>query len=60
MQILRITSVVNKTGLSRTQLWRLESQSKFPKKVHLGCRAVGWVEGEVDRWIESAKEGALE
>ena len=27
-------------------------QGKFPKKINLGSRAVGWISSEVNEWIE--------
>lgn len=40
-------------GYSRTQLWRLERESKFPKRVPLGGNRHGWLESEIDDWIRS-------
>ena len=38
---------------SKVQLWRLERQSKFPKRVSLSTNRFGWVEAEVDAWIKA-------
>jgi prophage regulatory protein len=38
---------------SRVQLWRLEKQKRFPKRVTLGPGKHGWPEHEIDAWIES-------
>jgi predicted DNA-binding transcriptional regulator AlpA len=40
---------------SRTQLWRLEKRSAFPRRVPLAGRngRHGWVEHEIDEWIAS-------
>jgi prophage regulatory protein len=27
-------------------------QGKFPNKINLGSRAVGWISSEVNEWIE--------
>lgn len=40
------------TSLSRTQCYQLEKQGKFPKRIHLGCRSVGWRLSELMSWIE--------
>jgi prophage regulatory protein len=34
-------------------IYRLEREGKFPKRIQLGPNAVGWIEHEVDAWIES-------
>ncbi len=52
LRILRFPDVVNKTGLSKSAL-RAQIRSKaFPAPVALGLRAVGFVAGEVDHWVE--------
>ena len=51
--ILRRPQVEEKTGLARSTLYKLISDGLFPRPVNLGSRSVGWLEGEVDAWIES-------
>ena len=51
--ILRITEVEAKTGYKRPTIYRFIKNGLFPKQVPLGLRAVGWVESEVDAWIQS-------
>lgn len=41
-----------KTGLSRSYVYELSKQGKFPKSVKLTEKSVGWVESEVNEWIE--------
>ena len=50
--ILRLPSVKARTGLSRSTIYLRVSESSFPKPVSLGGRAVGWIEKEVEEWIE--------
>ena len=50
--ILRLDAVKARTGLSRSYIYLLITENKFPKQVSLGARAVGWVESEIDSWIE--------
>lgn len=56
--ILRLKHVTKKTGLSRSTIYRkVDPKSKqydpsFPKRVNLGGLAVGWVESEINRWLE--------
>jgi prophage regulatory protein len=53
MKILRLPEVVEVTGLSRMTIYRKEALGEFPKRRRLGRNAVGWVEEEVARWIQS-------
>ena len=37
---------------SPVQIWRLEKVGQFPRRVKLGANRVGWLESEVERWLE--------
>lgn len=50
-KLLRLPEVKTRTGLSRTTLYALMSEGKFPRNVPLGLRCVGWLESEIDDWI---------
>jgi prophage regulatory protein len=50
--ILRRVQVETRTGLSRSSIYKFVSENKFPKPVSLGARAVGWVEADIDDWLE--------
>ena len=52
-RMLRLPKVVERTGLSQTTLWRRERAGEFPKRRRLGPNAVGWMESEVDEWLEA-------
>ena len=49
--ILRLPSVKARTGLSRSTIYLRISEGRFPAPVSLGGRAVGWVETEVNDWL---------
>jgi prophage regulatory protein len=51
-RILRVHQVLERTGLSRTTIWRLERTNQFPKHCLISARAIGWRESDVARWIE--------
>lgn len=57
MRILRIPDVTLLTGLSRTTIWRLELQGKFPQRIRLGLNSVGWRDEEVRQWVETRPRG---
>lgn len=50
--ILRLPAVKTRTGLSRSTIYLRVSQGTFPKPVSLGARAVGWVESEIQEWLQ--------
>jgi predicted DNA-binding transcriptional regulator AlpA len=51
VQILRLPQACKVTGLGRSMIYQLESEHRFPCRVRLGARAVGWVEAEVQSWL---------
>ena len=51
--ILRLPLVKHRTGLSRSSIYLRISEGSFPKPVSLGGRAVGWLESDIEAWIES-------
>ena len=51
--ILRLPTVKSRTGLSRSTIYPRISQDMFPKPVSLGARAVGWLEDEIQAWLEN-------
>jgi len=62
--ILRLPTVKARTGLSRSTIYLRISEGRFPKPVSLGGRAVGWIEAEVNDWlnrqIEASRQAACE
>ncbi len=51
-KILRRKQVEHRTGLSRSTIYLRIQEGSFPKPIHLGgLRAVGWLENEVDAWL---------
>ena len=57
--ILRRRQVELRTGLSRTGIYsKLNPKSRyydpsFPRQISLGGAVVGWIEAEVEAWIEA-------
>lgn len=51
--ILRLQAVIARTGLSRSTIYSEVKKGKFPSPVNLGERAVGWLDSEINSWIES-------
>ncbi len=51
-KILRRPVVEEKTGKSRSSIYDGIENNTFPAPIKIGPRAVGWLESEVDQWIE--------
>jgi prophage regulatory protein len=56
LQILRLPQVCKVTDLGRSMIYQLEAERKFPHRVRIGLRAVGWVEAEVQAWLANRIE----
>jgi prophage regulatory protein len=54
---LRINSVKELTGISKTHLYRLIREKKFPRPVKLSARVSVWDAALIDRWLSSKFEG---
>jgi len=38
-------------GLRRAAIYAMQAEGRFPRRVRLGIRAVGWIEDEVQAWL---------
>lgn len=52
-RLLSFDELKSKVALSRSSIWRLERQGKFPERRKISTNRVGWIEQEVDQWIEA-------
>jgi prophage regulatory protein len=55
-RILRLRTVVELTGLSRSTIYLRIAKGDFPRQVSLGGRAIGWRESDVYSWLEALQE----
>lgn len=51
-RILRLREVERRTGRKSSSIYEGIAAGTFPKPVPLGLRAVGWLEDEVEAWID--------
>lgn len=52
LKILRKQEVCERVGYSGMHLSRLEKAGDFPKRIQVGPQRVGWLESEINEWIE--------
>lgn len=57
LTILRRRQVEKRVGLTRSPLYARIKEGTFPKPIRLGNgRAVGWIEAEIDAWLDEQVE----
>ena len=50
--IQRWPVVFGRVGYCRSHVHKLISKGEFPQPIKLGLRASGWLESEIDAWLE--------
>lgn len=51
-KFIRLPEVKNKTGLSRSSIYLRMSNNEFPQSISLGSRSIGWLESDINEWLE--------
>ena len=51
IRILRLSQVIEITGLRKTTIYELQAAGEFPMRVQITPRSVGWIEGEIQAWL---------
>jgi len=57
-RLIRRPAVQAKTAVSRSRIYALIKQGKFPKPIQLGAMSVAWIESEIDLWIQNQIEAS--
>jgi prophage regulatory protein len=52
-RILRLQSVLDRTGLKRSPLYRKMENGSFPRQLKLSARCAGWRESAVNEWMRN-------
>jgi prophage regulatory protein len=58
-QILRLPAVIERTGLSRTTIYRLTDHG-VPKPIKIGPNAVGWLEEDISAYLMARKIDSMQ
>ena len=56
VKVIRLPQVEEKVGLSRASIWRLVAAGHIPKPIKISARASGWIESEIDEFIQRRAE----
>lgn len=52
-KIIRMPQLIGRTGLSKSSLYALVKKGQLRPPIALGARAVGWLESDVQDYIDS-------
>ncbi len=52
-KLIRLHEVLAATGLSRSEIYRLEALGHFPKRVPISERSTAWAQDEIEKWVEA-------
>lgn len=50
-RIVRLKTVLDRTGLSRSTIYRKINEGTFPRQIPISINGAGWRESEINRWI---------
>jgi prophage regulatory protein len=59
-RIIRLKTVVARTGLSRSTLYRKIAEGTFPAQLQISIHGAGWRESDIDRWVDDPAGWRLE
>jgi prophage regulatory protein len=54
-KILKLNEIKSITSLSTATIYRLMKRGKFPKQIKLSERAAGWLEQDINEYINLCK-----
>ncbi len=52
-RILRLATVLERTGLTRSTLYRKIAAGSFPRQISISTRCMGWRESAIETWIRN-------
>ncbi len=50
-RIIRLNTVLARTGLSRSTIYRKIAEGTFPAQLRVSVNGAGWRESDIDRWV---------
>lgn len=50
-RIVRIKTILARTGLSRSTIYRKIAEGTFPARHKISMNGAGWKESEINRWV---------
>lgn len=53
MKLIRISELMEMTGLSMSTLMRMERTGRLPRRRKISTQAMGWLSEEIEAWMKS-------
>ncbi|CAA0129071.1 prophage regulatory protein [Chelatococcus caeni] len=50
-RIVRLKTVLARTGLSRSTIYRKIAEGTFPPQIKISVNGAGWKESDINRWV---------
>jgi prophage regulatory protein len=58
LKIIKLPQVMEMTSFSVASIYRLCAAGRFPKKIKIGVRSVGWRESDIINYIEECEKNS--
>jgi prophage regulatory protein len=52
-RFMRLPEVMEVTGLQKTTIYKMSNEGRFPARIKLSTRIVGWSKKAVNEWLEN-------
>ncbi|HED1836793.1 MULTISPECIES: helix-turn-helix transcriptional regulator [Hyphomicrobiales] len=52
-RIIRMNTVLSRTGLSKSTIYRKIADGTFPAQLKISINGAGWKESDINRWVEN-------
>lgn len=50
-RIIRLNTVLARTGLSRSTIYRKIAEGTFPAQIRISVNGAGWRESDINQWV---------
>jgi len=50
-RIIRLKTVLARSGLSRSTIYRKIAEGSFPPQIRISVHGAGWRESDINRWV---------
>ena len=58
-RIVRLRTVLARTGLSRSTIYRKIAEGTFPTQIKISANGTGWHESDINRWPAAPAEDGV-
>ena len=58
-RIIRLKTVLARTGLSRSTIYRKIAEGTFPAQIKISVNGAGWRESDINQWVDDTPAQCL-